>query len=279
MGKLGATFPHPTHPMKLLSFSLEGMCSEKQTVRRKSIRYLNSSARMSEGCVRYESVDKKTSHIHVEWAGLLASSAGYQFDGHIRGIVMPRKPEPMITVLQAWLELKSGFVHRSGANSLSNFSSLRLIWLVIWTFPNEIKFQNEAIRRRCFCSIVSVSVFFLPSVKLSHILGWGFCSSTSGQDLELELALFQLQDIDAIARSERERIPEPLESQRIWETLNQLSKATYHIYGWRTSPRAHLRSTLSQGPDKTESIDMKGNENGPKAVQRFGQILPGIGAP
>ncbi|QSS49142.1 hypothetical protein I7I53_09417 [Histoplasma capsulatum var. duboisii H88] len=100
--------------------------------------------------------------------------------------------------------------------------------------------------------IVSVSVFFLPSVKLSHILGWGFCSSTSGQDLELELALFQLQDIDAIARSERERIPEPLESQRIWETLNQLSKATYHIYGWRTSPRAHLRSTLSQGPDKTE---------------------------
>lgn len=33
------------------------------------------------------------------------------------------------------------------------FSSLRLIWLVIWTFPNEIKFQNEAIRRRCFCSI------------------------------------------------------------------------------------------------------------------------------
>ncbi|KAG5294758.1 hypothetical protein I7I48_11416 [Histoplasma ohiense] len=53
-------------------------------------------------------------------------------------------------------------------------------------------------------------------------------------------------------KRERERIPELLESQRIWETLNQLSKATYHIYGWKTSPQARIRSTLSQGPDKTE---------------------------
>ncbi|KAL7354904.1 hypothetical protein ACKS0A_11442 [Histoplasma ohiense] len=70
-GKIGSDIPTSHTPKEASKFSARGDVFGKQTVRRKSIRYLNSSARTSEGCVQYESVDKKRSHIHVEWAGLV----------------------------------------------------------------------------------------------------------------------------------------------------------------------------------------------------------------